>query len=111
MARLGQPGPSGGAGQRKPGWPSLELVALLKQCVSGCGLGRAASGKPQCPSGALIWEMEGGGDRELGESTGWRVGNALRTCYLVHVMRGNGHKGNWGTERSGPPLRLRPVPG
>ena len=33
-ARLGQSGPSGGAGQWKPGWSSLELVALLKQCVA-----------------------------------------------------------------------------
>lgn len=48
MACLGQSGPSGGAGQWKPGWPFLDLVALLKQCVSGAmagyGLGRAPSG-------------------------------------------------------------------
>ena len=30
--------------------------------------------------------------------------------YLVHVMRGNGHKGNWGTERSRPPLRVKASP-
>lgn len=54
--------------------------------------------------------MDGGGDRELGTSAGWHVGNASRTpvpCYLVHVMRGNGHKENWGTERSRPPLRVK----
>lgn len=54
--------------------------------------------------------MEGGGDRELGMSAGWHVGKALRTlvpCYLVHVMRGNGHKENWGTERLRPPLRAK----
>lgn len=43
-------------------------------------------------------------------SAGWHVGKALRTlvpCYLVHVMRGNGHKENWGTERLRPPLRAK----
>lgn len=114
MARLGQSGPSGGAGQWKPGWPFLDLVALLKQCVSGAmagyGLGRAPSGKPRCPSGALVWEMEGGGDRKLAMSAGWHVGKAWRTpvlCYLVCVMRGNSHKENWGAERLRPPLRVK----
>lgn len=49
--RLGQPGLSGGAGQRKPGWPSLELVALLKQCVSGA---MASGGPPAGSHGVLL---------------------------------------------------------